>query len=190
MTTVEARAATKALLDIATAVTTFDTQIDGFVTFAVKRLYPFAQNEVAVQTFVLVPAYGRATINLATLGTPLVGVRQLEVGQGTNWSEHSDYRVHANILTVDALESADSSAQIYGLAKYTLTTLDDYLELAVIYFAIADFFKYLLGNKRKYSVYMATAGGARTADDMRDLADYYEHLANQYLNDRATLYGA
>lgn len=191
MLTVDARAQVKKYLDIDAAVTTFDSDIDTFVLTGVKRLYPLAQREVEVQTATLTNNnYNRATVNLSTLTTPLVGVRAVEVGSSTSlgMGEPVDYSVHANTLKLLDVPSYANTAFIEGLARFTLTDLYPEIELAVIYFATSEFFKFLIGNKRKYNVYMQN--GRAAVENMQDMVDYFEGLANQHLADRVTLYGA
>lgn len=189
MLVTDARNAVKKRLDIATAVTTFDSDIDQFVAESVKRLYPFAQYEYDPQqvTSGLNIVGGRARLDLSSLSTPVESVRFVESTEGDGYFSPVEHSQHGKFLTIDDVSSSVSGFQIYGLGKFTLTNLYDYLEQAVVYYACAEFFKFLIGNKRKYNVYMAN--GRANVDSMQDLADYYEQQANQYLSDRATLYG-
>lgn len=187
MTTSDLRGYIKNLTGITT--TTYDSQIDTFGLFGLKRLYPMAQNEVDPQTATISVVAGRATVDLSTLGTPLVDARFIEVNNGSDvWYSHRDFAVHGNIMTIDRLDSTITSVKIYGLIKFTLATVPDYLELAVVYYGVSEFFKFILGNKSLYNVYMQNKGADATSD-MRSEADYYEALGNQYLQDHATVYG-
>lgn len=188
MLVADARNAVKKRLDIATAVTTFDTDIDQFVTESVKRLYPFAQYEFDPQVATgFSVAGGRVRVDLSTLAGPVESVRFVESSDDGTYYSPVDHSQHGKYLTIDDVSSSTTRLQIYGLGKFTLANLYDYLEQAVVYYACAEFFKFLIGNKRKYNVYMQN--GRANVDNMQDLADYYEQQANQYLSDRATLYG-
>lgn len=181
-----ALASVKTRLDIAD--TTWDTAINDFVAMAVKRLYPVAQLEVAVQTVALtVDNYGEAQVNMASMSTPILAARKVEVSGGYGWSESNDNYHHGTTLFVRSLNSGTMQARIYGVTTFTLPTVPEHLELAVIWYAMGEFYDFLAGNKRQYNVYMQ--GGARAVENMRDEADFYERKANVYLNDRATIYG-
>jgi hypothetical protein len=117
-------------------------------------------------------------------------VRRIEISSdGSEWQDHSDTYQHGSTFYVDQLDSGISSVKLYGLDRYSVSTLDVELELAVVFYACAAFYEYLLGNKRKFNIY-TQAAGARSADDMRDQATFFENKANTYLSDRATMYGA
>lgn len=188
MLAADARAAVKKRLDIASSVTTFDSDIDTFVTESVKRLYPFAQREVDPQEVTGISVTGgRARVDLSTISTPVDSVRFVEQSEGDSYWSPAEHAQHGTLLDVQDLSSSVTKLQIYGLGKFTLANLYDYLEQAVIYYACAEFYKFLIGNKRKYNVYMSN--GRAAVENMQDVADYYEQQANQYLSDRATLYG-
>lgn len=179
----------KNLLDIDISITTFDNNINSFVGLAVNRLFPQAQREVQAQdaTFSAVTA-GRAEVDLSALTTPLNAVRFLELSvDGSTFTDHDDSIQHGNILYIDNVRGA-TRVRLYGLAAHTITSVPLELELAVVYYAVADFYRYLIGNKRKFNIY-SQASGARAADDMRDQADYYENLAKDYLLNHSTMYG-
>ena len=185
MIALDARKAVKGYLDIEDGITTFDDAIDGFVLSGVKRLYPVAQLEVEAQTVSITSQSGRASVNLSTLSTPLMGVRNAETGDSL---EPVDTYAHASTLYLQDVPSSTKTAILYGLARFSLGTVYEELELAVVYFATAEFYKYLLGNKRKYNAYVST--GRNTVENVQELIDYFEGLANQHLADRVTLYGA
>lgn len=188
MLVADARNAVKKRLDIATAITTFDSDIDQFVTESVKRLYPFAQYEFDAQVVTgLSVTGGRIKIDLSTLAVPVASVRFVEASDDGNYWSPVDHSQHGTFLTIDDVDTSTTRLQVYGLGKFTLANLYDYLEQAVVYYACAEFYKFLIGNKRKYNVYMQN--GRANVDNMQDIADYYEQQANQYLSDRATLYG-
>jgi len=182
----EALASVKTRLDISD--TTWDAAINDFVAMAVKRLYPVAQLEVAVQTVALtVDNYGEAQVNMATMSTPILAARKVEVSGGYGWSEANDNYHHGTTLFVRGLGSSDTQARVYGVTTFDLATVPTYLEQAVIWYAMSEFYDYLAGNKRKYNLY--TQSGARSVDNMKEESQYYEQKANIFLNDRVTLYG-
>jgi len=186
--TTTARASVKRRLDIDQSDTTFDTSIDEFVLSSVKRLYPIAQREIPIQTVNLtVDSYGEAIVDLSTITTPVLAARKVEISNGYGWSEANDNYHHGTTLFVRSLNSGTMQARIYGVTTFTLPTVPEHLELAVIWYAMGEFYDFLAGNKRQYNVYMQ--GGARAVENMRDEADFYERKANVYLNDRATIYG-
>ena len=183
-----ALASVKMRLDIDSSDTTWDTQINEFVANAVKRLYPIAQLEVAVQTVALtVDTYGEAQITMSSLTTPILAARKVEVSGGYGWSETNDNYHHGTTLFIRGLSSSDTQARVYGVTTFDLASVPTYLEQAVLWYAMSEFYDFLSGNKRKYNIY--ASGGARAVDNMKDEAQFYEQKANIYLNDRVTLYG-
>ena len=185
MLAADALSQVKGYLDIEATDTTFDASINGFVGSGVKRLYPLAQNEIDEQSASIVVVHGRATIDMSALSTPLAGVRFVEVG---DYRHPVETLAHSSNLILTDVPSSETTAYLFGLARYTLATIPDELELAIVYFAASEFFKFLIGNKRKYNVYMTN--GRAAVENMQELVDYYEGLANQHLADRITLYGA
>lgn len=189
MTAEAARERVKEFLDIPTATTDFDSSIDGFVTNGVNRLYPYVQNEVAPQSVTSFTLYsGRAELDLSALSTPLTDVRILEIDDGSTYFEHDKFLVHGSTLLINDIDTDINTLRLFGLARHTVTSLEVEFELPVVYFAVSDFYNMLMGNKRKYNIYMQSTG-ARGVDNMQDIAQHFEDLANAYLNDRATLYG-
>ena len=185
-----ARASVKTRLDIDSSVTTFDTAIDEFVLSGVNRLYPIAQKEIDIQTKVVsVDNFGEVSLDLSTLPTPATAARRVEyMISGTAYSPASETYHHGSILAVRELPAnATVTLRIYGLAAHTLATVPTFLEQAVIWYAMSEFYDFLAGNKSKYNIY--TQSGARSVDNMKDEAEFYEQKANVYLNDRTTLYG-
>ena len=184
----DARASVKIRLGIPSATTTFDDAIDEFVLSGVKRLYPIAQREVAIQNVsVSVDSFGEASVELSTLPTPALSSRKVEAYAGGAWSRVEDTYHHGTQLVARELASNVTSLKIYGLTSYTLANVADYLEQAVLWFAMSEFYDYLVGDKASYNIYMQS--GARNVDNMQDESDKYEQKANVYLNDRVTLYG-
>lgn len=188
MEAADARNSVKLRLDISSTVDTFDEAIDEFVLSAVGRLSPIALRDVDYQDIDLtVDAYGEAVIDLSSLGTPLHSVRRAEVSSGGSYDSVDDTYHHGGKYYLRDLDSSYNTARLYGLVEYDLANVPSYLKLAVIWFAMSEFYDFLAGNKRKYNVYMGS--GARTVENMREESDVYEQKANDYLNDRVELYG-
>jgi hypothetical protein len=185
-----ALAQVKSRLDIDSSVTTFDAAINEFVLSAVNRLYPIAQNEVAAQTKVAgVDGFGELIVDLSTLTTPIIAARKVDASvSGGAYFPATETAHHGTNLTVRELPANQSvTLKIHGLSMFTLATVPVFLEQAVIWYAMSEFYDYLAGNKRKYNVYAQS--GARNVDNMRDEAEFFEQKANVYLNDRTTIYG-
>ncbi len=188
-----ALAGIKSRLDITTS--DWDTILATLLQSAVKRLYPFAQREIDMQTATpTIDAYGEAKISLATLTTPVLEAARVEGYNGSHWFDVDNITHHGSELFVRDIPSTTTSLRIYGRGGYTLdasvtaSTVPEHLEQAVWWYAMSEFYDYLLGNKRKYNLY--TQNGARAVDNMQDQSEYYEQKANTYLNDHATVYGA
>lgn len=181
----------KRRLDITVITDEFTTVLETFVEDSVKRLYPYAAAEVDEQEVTTFRNdNGEVKINLQTdLATAVLGFRDIEyTTNGDSWHPVEAKTAHGKFLTVRGVPSDATALKIYGLNPYTLETLPEYLELAIVYYTCAEFFNYLIGNKRKYNVYMQ-ASGARTVENMQDMAAYYEQKADTYVADRATIYG-
>lgn len=190
MTSASALASVKNRLDIPSSDTTFDTQINDYVTQAVNRLFPRTGQETAPQTVsVTVDQFGEALIDLSTLPTPVSDVRLVEyVGTGAVAPADSKY-VHGTQLRLRDLPSWTAQAKIYGLVPFTITTVSPQLELAVIWFAMSEFYENLGGNKRKFNIYMQT-NGVSAMGEMRQEAQFYENKADMFLDEQATMYGS
>jgi hypothetical protein len=182
------RTSVKARLDLS-SVTTFDSIIDTFINDSVKRLYPYASVEVDAQTKSISPSMGEVIVDLTSLSTTVVGFRDLEyTTDGNSWHPVEEKSAHGKYLTVRGLPSDAIQLKVFGLNPYTITDLPEYLELGLVYYACAEFFNCLVGNKSKYNAYM-NAAGSRSVDNMQDMAEYYESKADKYIADRATVYG-
>jgi hypothetical protein len=177
--------------------TDFDTVLADFISAAVGRLFPRAGAEVDPQTVSVSPdSYGEVNIVLSTLPTPIADSRQVE-GMGTGaWFPIDSKYVHNKTLRLRDVPSYCTSVRIYGLNRFTLhatvpanTTIPEELEMAVIWYAMSEFYENLTGNKRKYNIYMQTTG-ARGVDNMRDEAIYYEQKADAYVEEQAGVYGS
>lgn len=189
MITATARASVKSRLAIDASELSFDSIIDEFVLSAVNRLYPIAQNEIAAQTKVVtVDSFGETSVDLSTLTTPILAARKVEATSGSAYYPASETYHQGLTLYVRELPTTSTiTLKIYGLAAYTLATVPSYLEQAILWYAMSEFYDYLSGNKSKYNIYAQSS--ARSVDNMRDEAEFYEQKANVYLNDRTTLYG-
>lgn len=196
MTAATALTSVKNRLDLVSD-TAFDTVLADYISAAVGRLFPRAGAEVDPQTVTVSPdSYGEATVVLSSLPTPITDTRQVEgMGSGAWFPLDSKY-VHNKTLRLRNVPSYCTTVRIYGLNRFTLhasdpaqTTIPQELELAVIWYAMAEFYENLTGNKRKYNIYMQTTG-ARGVDNMRDEAIYYEQKADAYLEEQAGLYGS
>lgn len=185
-----ALASVKTRLDIDSSQTAFDAAINEFVLAGVKRLYPIAQKEVAPQTAVVsVDGFGEASFDLLTLTTPCVAARKVEysVGGSAFYSAPDTFHHNTTLQVRELPANSSVTLKIYGLAPFVLADVPTFLEQAVLWYAISEFYDFLSGNKSKYNIY--TQSGARSVDNMRDEAEFYEQKANVYLNDRTTLYG-
>ncbi|HYH01805.1 MAG TPA: hypothetical protein VEC37_01780 [Bacillota bacterium] len=192
MTTAEALTAAKNRLGLSG--TAFDTQLTDFFDTAVDRLFPRVQKEVDVQTVTpTVDNYGEAEINLATVATPLDDVRLVEAYQSSTWWPADKIFRHGTKLRVRDLPTDVSSIRLYGLKKYVVASaavdIPEWCELPVIWFMMSEFYDYLAGSKSGYNIYSQTPG-ARAVDNMRDESEYYEQKAEQYIEEKAQLYGA
>lgn len=196
MTSATALVSVKNRLDLVTD-TTFDTVLADYIAAAVARLFPRAGAEVPAQTVsAVVDAYGEANIDLSGLATPLADVRYVEAMGSQAWQPVDNKWLHGNILRLRDVSNYVTSFRLYGINRFTLhatipanTTIPQELELAVIWYAMSEFYENLTGNKRKYNIYMQQSG-ARGVDNMRDEAIYYEQKADQYIEEQAGMYGS
>lgn len=192
MTKAQALAAAKSKLGL--SVTTFDTKIEDFFEASVARLYPRVQKEVAAQIVSGVPdSYGEHTIDLSALATPLTDVRLVEAYNSFYYPVDSLYR-HGTSLRIQDLESNVTAFRIYGLEKFAVVSNDvvglptEY-NLPVVWYMMSEFYDYLLGDKSRYNIY-AQSSGARAVDNMESEAIYYADKADEYIEERAQLYGS
>lgn len=186
MITATARLSVKRRLDIDDTDTTFDGFVDEFVLAAVNRLYPIAQAEVPrAEQSVTVDTYGEATVDLAALGA--LSGRSVESFAGGAWSPATDTYHHGTSLYVRDLSTSVTKVRVYGTTVFSLSTVPIYLEQAVVWYAMSEFYDFLAGSKKNYNIYMQS--GARDVDNMRDESQFFEQKANVYLTDRAQLYG-
>lgn len=179
----------KRRLDIDLSDTSFDAQLNEFVLSAVGRLYPIAQKEVPTQTTnVSVDNFGETTVNLSTLSSPCLAARRVEYkDQSGVWVPADTTYHHGVSLQVRELATYVTVLNIYGVTTFDLASVPAFLEQAIIWYAMSEFYDFLAGNKRKYNLYQLN--GARAVDNMQDQSEFFEGKANVYLADRATLYG-
>jgi hypothetical protein len=164
------------------SVATFDTDINTDLDFAVKDLYPIAVQDIAVATVTLLSDYRSFTI---PTGTSIV--RRVEVdGYSVDFIVHGT-KVFFTQGPVDSGSEVTCFGQgRWGFADYTDIPLE--LHTVLIYWAVAKFYTALAGNKRKYNIYVGTVGSAADRD-MKDSADYFKELGDQYLEERTGIRG-
>lgn len=175
---------------------TWDSQIDGFVTSAVSRLYPRAKLEVDSQE-VLIGAAAvtydssqcEATIDLNALTTAIREARQVEGYNGYSWELITDTYHHGSKLRLRRVSSSYSKLRFYGLKQFAqITDVYDWLLQAIYWYAMAEFYDMLASNKSKYNTYLQQSG-ARAVDNMRDESLYYESRADAYIEQQNQEYG-
>lgn len=185
-----ALAAVKRRLGIPLATTTWDTDIADYIVQAVNRLWPKAAYEVASQDkAITVDSYGEATVDMSSLSTPVSDARSVEISDGNGWWPASKIYRHGVTLRLRGLKTSDTTARIYGLKPYTIAQVPEDLQLAVFWFAMAEFYDYLAGNKSKYTIYVQQTG-ARAVDNMRDEASFFEAKAEAHVDEHSTIYGS
>jgi hypothetical protein len=181
--------AVKHRLGIDNGVTTWDTILADFIVQAVQRLAPKAMREVAPQEVAVSPdSYGEAVVDMSGLGTPITVARQVEASSASAYHPANSTFQHGTELRIQELDSSVSSVRIYGLVPFVIDTVPDELQLAVLWFAISEFYDYLAGNKRKYNVFIQSTG-ARAVDNMRDESTYFEQKAEVFLDEHSMNYG-
>lgn len=185
MTTTDARNRLKSRLDIPVADTTFDDVLDEYLLDAVNRLYPLSMRQLAVEEVAALPdEKGQQWLDLTTLSPAPDEVRSVLIDDEY---EVDSIHQHGTQLRVRGISVDATTLYVYGLAYHDLVNLPVWLELCVFYFAQSEFYNFLIGNKRKYNVYMQNGGQA--VDNMRDLADDFEQRGVLYLEEKAQLYG-
>jgi hypothetical protein len=191
-TAVAVKASVKSRLSIASADTSFDTLLDDAISAAVRRLFPRASLEVDSQevTSITVDSYGECTIDLSGLPTSLAVARRVEAWDGYTWRRITDTLHHGKYLRIRGLtQSVDTKVRIYGLKAFADVTFvyDHYLQ-AVYWYAMAEFYDYLAGDKSKYNIYMQSTG-ARAVDNMHDESAYFDAKADAYIDQQNQAYG-
>lgn len=162
-------------------VSTYDTELNSDLDFAVKDLYPLACKEVAPATVTLASDLRSFTV---PSGSDIV--RRVEIN-----GYSMDYFCHGGtVYLMNTVESSDV-VTAFCLGRYVVGTYADIpseLETVLIYWAVAKFYTALAGNKRKYNIYVGNVGSAADRD-MKDSADYFKELGDQYLEERVGVRG-
>lgn len=173
-------------LDIDADDTTFDGMLKEYLGDGVTRLSPTVYNEVdPIEKQVSTDEKGRTVVDLTE--DALDDVRFVEANDSGGMEELTNTRVHANKLYIRGLSSDVSTVTVYGLCEYDMRDLPRYLHVAVYWFAMSEFYNFLVGNKSRYNAYMQNGRG--DVDEMQDLADFYETKAEKYLSEKVTPYG-
>lgn len=164
--------------------TDFDTDIDTFVNESVDALYPMVMDEAS-------PEEVSIGTNDTKFDLPagIDDVKRIEYKEGRLYLPFQGvYHQHGSEVIFESAPG-NLTLRVYGLSRYSVTEVPSQLQTVVINWAMSEFYSMLVGNKRKYNIY-AQSSGARSADNMRDLSDYYLDRGNQTLNDRARIHGA
>lgn len=187
-----ARTKIKTKLDIGD--TTFDTMLLECIEQAVPRLAPYVQYQIAEDTSVTLSA-DDDSFNLPVSTSSL---QRLYVRTSTNevWRELDLWRQHRNKIYINEPISTTTYVKVIAHRPFTYTDADLAL-LAVDYpaamlplylFAMSEFAVFLVGDKRKFNLYIQS-NGVRTVDEMKDLATYYENRAIQILENEISSEG-
>lgn len=190
MTTAEARDKIKSRLNIDLGVTTWDDLIEDFVGSAVLRLYPRAKLEKERILVDPIEFNEDGEIVIATDDpTPFREARKVECLVSDSWVRVTDTYHHQNYLHLRGVDSNATQIRIFPLSNFTsITEVYDWLLQAVIWYAMAEFYDYLAGNKKNYNAYMQ-ATGARAVDNMADQSAYYDTKADRYVDEQNQSYG-
>jgi hypothetical protein len=191
-TAAQALASVKNRVGIKSTDTTFDVVINDFVGAAVLRLYPRAALEVDYQdvTSISVDSYGECTIDISALTTSISAARRVEAWDGYTWRRISDTLHHGKYLRLRGLsQTTDTKVRLFGIKPFpAIDNVNDFLLQAVYWFAMAEFYDYLAGDKSKYNIYMQNTG-ARAVDNMHDESAYFDQKANDYISQQKQVYG-
>lgn len=179
----------KRRLSIPETNTEFDADIADYVSDAVNMLYPIIHRELVPETVTL--AKDSNTIDLSTLAGNVKAVRYIEIYDATNsvYNAYDDFVQHGDTLYINYDWDEAKTVKVFGLGAYTESTVPTEFASVVVNWAMSEFYSNLVGNSRKYNLYTQNSG-ARKADNMRDLSDYYWVRGNQLLVDRAKIEGA
>lgn len=191
MTAAEARSAVKTRMSIAGDISTFDSMIDDFISSGMRRLYPRSGYEVASQelTTFQVDNLGEVIIYLTTLTTPLTTTRIVESYDNFAWARVGDTYHHGGQLRLRGLTGVETKLRLYGVNPFTVVdTVYDWLTQCLIWYAMAEFYDYLAGNKKSYTIYM-NVSGSRSVDNMADQSAYYDSKADRYLEEQGKTHG-
>lgn len=176
-------------LDIPSATTTYDSVLTDFIGAAVGRLYPRLGVEVDVQSkSVTVDSTGEATVDLTTLSTPVDFARLVEEYDGFSNNEVEDTYHHGKYLRLRGLSTNTTSVKIYGIANYAaVDNVQTWALQAVYWYAMAEFYDYLTGDKKIYNVYIQNIA-ARGMESMQEMSAYFEQKARDFVEEQRQVY--
>jgi hypothetical protein len=160
------------------AVSTYDTDLTADLGFAVKDLYPIVVKDVA-------PAAATLNSDNRSVDVPagIDQVRRVEI-DGVS----TDFFVHADTIYFPEEVATTATVSVFGAARMAIADVPAELETVLIYWTVSKFYAALAGNKRKYNSYMGTQGAAADRD-IKDSADYFKQLGDEYLDDRVAVRG-
>lgn len=162
-------------------VSTYDTELNSDLDFAVKDLFPLAAKEIA-------PVAVTLNSDLRSFAVPSGSdiVRRVEINGYVQ-----DFFCHGGTAYLMTPADSGDTVTAFCLGRYVPTAYTDIpseLETVLIYWAVAKFYTALAGNKRKYNIYVGNVGSAADRD-MKDSADYFKELGDQYLEERTAVRG-
>lgn len=185
MTIATARTRLKDRLDIASAVTTFDTLLDGCLEDAMPRLAPFFVYDMPEDTSVTLLTDADSFTLPSTVST--LHKMYVRTNVNDNWREFDAWTQHGSKIYL--YEGIGTTTYVKVLARRPYTFIDGDLALMpptanvpLLMFAAAEFAVTLVGNKRKFNIYQQS-NGARSLDEMRQLAEWYEGRAVRLAED-------
>lgn len=181
-----ARGKIKTKLDITD--TTFDTILSDCIEQAIPRLAAWFQYYIAADTSVTM------AVDADSFTLPVSTSTLLRLYGRTSstdvWREIDLWRQHRGTVYINEPISYATSLKILASRPFTYLDADlallavDYPEamLVLYYFAMSEFATYLVGDKRKFNLYIQSSG-VRTVDEMKDLATFYENRAVRMAED-------
>lgn len=176
----------KKRLDIDDVITDFDEQLSEYLDDAASRLSPSIYDEADPFT-VTITRDSNGFVVLSLSDEAIDDVRKVELIDSGGRTDADSFRVHGSFLYLSDVPTGVSQIIIYGLCEFTLDTVPRYLHLPVYYYAMSEFYGFLMANKASYNVYMQN--GRAATDNMKDIADYFEQKADDYIANKATPYG-
>jgi len=187
-----ARTKVKTKLDIAD--TTFDTILDDCLEQAIFRIAPFIKYRLAEDTTVTLAAdTDNFTLPVSGSDLQLLYTRR---DSSDFWAKLDLWRQNRDVIYITDVSSSARELKILATRSYKYTDAD-FAQLAtdcaaamlpLYLFTMSEFATYLVGNKRKFNIYQQ-ANGARTLDEMKDLATFYEDRAIRILEDEISAEG-
>ena len=175
MTPTQALAKVKKKFNLS-SVTTFDTIITDCIETASLLLAPYVNKPLTVDTSVSL-ASTDTSFTLPVAGSTVRRIH-LVLSDGhevlwTDWTQHGD-----TILLTDNLPGS-CTVHLYADGDYEAAdTVDLRFAPAWIDWACSEFATTLAGDKTSYNTYSQTTG-ARSVDNMLDLAEFYEQRAER-----------